>query len=200
MSRSTRLLSRAVFTMLALSLSIAGGVAHAGGPSGAAGKSAAPATPVAAPWVQVDSAWVRPMVPGQTATGGFMVLTARQALTLEGFSMTRAGVPELHEMTMDGQVMRMRAIPSLALPAGQAVVLRPGGHHLMLTQLQESLKAGDVLSLTLKLRTADGKAVTQTVNVPVQAHKMMPSAGGASSGAMPMQPGSGGHHHHGMAH
>ena len=70
----------------------------------------------------------------------------------------------------------------------------------MLTQLQESLKAGDVLSLTLKLRTADGKAVTQTVNVPVQAHKMMPSAGGASSGAMPMQPGSGGHHHHGMAH
>jgi len=196
MSRSTRLLSCAAFTTLALSHSIAGGVVHAAGPAAAAGKQAATA-PAAAPWVQVESAWVRPMVPGQTATGGFMVLTARQALTLEGFSMTRAGVPELHEMTMDGQVMRMRAIPSLALPAGQAVVLRPGGHHLMLTQLQESLKAGDVLSLTLKLRTADGKAVTQTVSVPVQSHMMMPPAGAA----MPMNPGSGGHHHHhGMAH
>ncbi|MDX9845116.1 MAG: copper chaperone PCu(A)C [Aquabacterium sp.] len=197
MSRSTRLLSRAAFTTLALSLSIAGGVTHAAGPADTAGKKAATA-PAAAPWVQVDSAWVRPMVPGQTATGGFMVLTARQALTLEGFSMTRAGVPELHEMTMDGQVMRMRAISSLALPAGQAVVLRPGGHHLMLTQLQESLKAGDVLSLTLKLRTADGQAVTQTVNVPVRAHMMMP-ANGAGTPA-PMQPGSGGHHHHGMSH
>ena len=199
MSRSTRLLSRAALTTLALSLSIAGGAARAAGPSEAMGKSATSA-PAAAPWVQVDSAWVRPMVPGQTATGGFMVLTARQALTLEGFSMSRAGVPELHEMTMDGHVMRMRAIPSLALPAGQAVVLRPGGHHLMLTQLQDTLKAGDALSLTLKLRTADGKAVTQTVSVPVQAHMMMPAAGGGAGASAPMMPGAGGHHHHGMAH
>lgn len=197
MSRSTRLLSRTAFTTLALSLSIAGGVVHAAGSSGKAGKPAT-STPAEASWVQVDSAWVRPMVPGQTATGGFMVLTARQALTLEGFSMRRAGVPELHEMTMDGQVMRMRAIPSLALPAGQAVVLRPGGHHLMLTQLQEALKEGDTLALTLKLRTADGQAVTQTVNVPVRAHMMMPAAGAGTSA--PMQSGSGGHHHHGMSH
>ena len=92
MSRSTRLLSRAALTTLALSLSIAGGVARAAGPSEVMGKAATSAP--AAPWVQVDSAWVRPMVPGQTATGGFMVLTARQALTLEGFSMSRAGVPD----------------------------------------------------------------------------------------------------------
>lgn len=199
MPRSTHLLSRAALTTLALSLSIAGGVAHAAGPADAGGKKAAPA-PAAAPWVKVDSAWVRPMVAGQTATGGFMVLTARQALTLEGFSMTRAGVPELHEMTMDGQVMRMRAISSLALPAGQAVVLRPGGHHLMLTQLQEALKEGDVLAMTLKLRTADGKAVTQTVNVPVRAHMMMPPVGGAAPASAPMMHDAGGHHHHGMAH
>ena len=157
--------------------------------------SAAEAAPVL-----VQGAWIRATVPGQTATGGFMVLTARQALTLEGFSMSRAGVPELHEMTMDGHVMRMRAIHSLALPAGQAVVMRPGGHHLMLTQLQDTLKAGDALSLTLKLRTADGKAVTQTVSVPVQAHMMMPAAGGGAGASAPMNSGSGGHHHHGMAH
>lgn len=198
MSRSIRLLSRAVLATLALSASLGGAMAQSVQPSSPASKSAKPA-PATAPWVQVDSAWVRPMVPGQTATGGFMVLTARQALTLEGFSMARAGVPELHEMTMDGQVMRMRAIPSLALPAAQAVVLRPGGHHLMLTQLQEPLKEGDVLSLTLKLRTADGKAVTQAINLPVKGHMMMPAAGAATGASTPMHSGSGGHHHQ-MAH
>ena len=198
MSPSIRLLSRAVLATLALSASLGAAMAQNVQPSSSASKSAKPA-PAAAPWVQVESAWVRPMVPGQTATGGFMVLTARQALTLEGFSMARAGVPELHEMTMDGQVMRMRAIASLALPAGQAVVLRPGGHHLMLTQLQEPLKEGDVLSLTLKLRTTDGKAVTQTVSLPVKAHMMMPAADAATGASTPMHPGAGGHHH-GMAH
>lgn len=179
---------------LALSLTVGASVSHAATPPDkAAPKQAAAAA--AAPWVQVDGAWIRAMVKGQTTTGGFMVLTARQPLTLEGFSMARAGVPELHEMSMDGHVMRMRAISSLALPAGQAVALRPGGHHLMLTQLEGMLKEGDSLSLTLKLRTADGKSVTQTVAVPVKAHMMMPAAGGSG----PMGDG-GGHHHHGMSH
>jgi copper(I)-binding protein len=185
MSRFHRLLASTVFTTLALSCGIGGG-AWAAEPT---------VSPAAAPWVQVDAGWIRSMVKGQTATGGFMALTARQALTLEGFSMARAGVPELHEMTMDGQIMRMRAIPSLALPAGQTVTLRPGGHHLMLTQLQEVLKEGEVLSLTLKLRTTDGKAVTQTVNLPVKTNMMVPAANKST----PMNPGQGGHHH-GMAH
>lgn len=194
MSRSIRLLSPVALAALALSLSLGGGIAHAAGPSDTASKQAMSA-PAPAPWVQVDSAWVRPMVKGQTATGGFMVLTARQPLTLEGFSMTRAGVPELHEMSMDGNVMRMRAIASLALPAGQAVMLRPGGHHLMLTQLPDALKEGELLSLTLKLRTAEGKSVTQAINVPVKTLTMLPAA----SASAPMG-GAGNQHQHGMAH
>ena len=195
MSRSARMLCRPLLTSLALSLAMGAGAAQAASPAAKTAPKRATAES-AAPWVQVDAAWIRPMVPGQTATGGFMVLTARQALTLEGFSMTGSGVPELHEMTMDGQVMRMRAIPSLALPAGRAVVLRPGGHHLMLTQLGEPLKEGDSLSLTLKLRTADGKALTQTIAVPVKAHMMMP-AGDTSA---PMSGGGAHQHHHGMGH
>lgn len=194
MSRSIRLLSPVALAALALSLSLGGSIAHAAGPSDTASKQAMSA-PAPAPWVQVDSAWVRPMVKGQTATGGFMVLTARQPLTLEGFSMSRAGVPELHEMTMDGNVMRMRAIASLALPAGQAVMLRPGGHHLMLTQLPDALKDGELLSLTLKLRTAEGKSVTQAINVPVKTLMVLPAA----SASAPMG-GAGNQHHHGMAH
>ena len=122
-----------------------------------------------------------------------MVLTARQALKLEGFSMDLPGVPELHEMKMDGSVMRMRAISSLDLPAGKAVALRPGGHHLMLTQLQGVLNEGQELSITLNLRTQDGQSVKQTIKVPI---KKSPGKTSDQSG------GQGAHHHHagGMAH
>lgn len=156
----------------------------------AADKKPMSATPAL---VAVDSAWVRPTVKGQTASGGFMDLTASQDLTLVGFSTSVAGVAELHEMVMDGAVMRMRAIDSLSLPAGKAVALRPGhgGQHLMLMDLRRPLKEGEVLVLTLKLRGADGKALTQDVKVPVR------------SGAMPQQGGhmdrhnDTHHHHHG---
>jgi copper(I)-binding protein len=138
--------------------------------------------------VQVSDAWVRPAVPGQSATGGFMTLTAQRDLTLVGFHTKVAGETELHDMVMDGDVMRMRALDSLSLPAGQPVVLRPGpgGKHLMLMGLKGPLKAGDELPLTLKLRTPDGKALTQTVRVPVQAGPVKPSAAVPSA---PLQPG-----------
>ncbi len=108
------------------------------------------------------------MVPGQTATGGYMSLTASQPLTLVGFKSAAARTTELHEMKMDGDVMRMRAIPSLALPAGQAVVMQPGGQHLMLMGVTAPLQVGADVTLTLKLRKADGKTVTQDVVVPVR--------------------------------
>jgi copper(I)-binding protein len=127
---------------------------------------------VHAPYVTVENAWVRPMVKGQSATGGFMVLTASQDLTLVGFATAAAGTSELHEMAMDGQVMRMRAIDALKLPAGQAVTLRPGAHHLMLMDVKQPLKAGEELILTLKLKAADGKALTQDIKVPVKAAQM----------------------------
>jgi len=125
------------------------------------------------PLVQVEGSWIRTTVKGQMATGGFMSLTASQPLTLTGFSSSVAGESELHEMTMDGGVMRMRAIESLPLPAGQAVTLRPGagGQHLMLMGLNQPLKEGDQVQLTLRLRTADGQNLTQDIKVPVRAQK-----------------------------
>jgi copper(I)-binding protein len=107
-----------------------------------------------------------------------MTLTAQRDLTLVGFRTKVAGEAELHDMVMDGDVMRMRALDALSLPAGQPVALRPGpgGKHLMLMGLKGPLKAGDELSLTLKLRTPDGKTLTQTIKVPVQAGPVKPSA------------------------
>ncbi|MBI5924967.1 MAG: copper chaperone PCu(A)C [Aquabacterium sp.] len=138
--------------------------------------------------IKVDNAWIRATVKGQSGTGGFMNLTASQPLTLVGFSTTVAADSELHEMAMDGNVMRMQAVASLPLPAGQTVELRPGmgGHHLMLMGLKQQLKDGDEVALTLKLRTADGKSLTQDVKVPVRSGSMtMTPAAGATSGAQP---------------
>jgi len=131
----------------------------------------------AAAIVRVDGAWIRQTVPGQTGTGGFMTLTAERGVTLVGFSSPVAEINELHEMKMDGNVMRMNALGALPLPAGQAVALRPGGNHLMLMNLKQPLKAGDQVPLTLKLKLEDGKLIEQTVSVPV--------LGGAPA-AMPM--------------
>ena len=69
--------------------------------------------------VKVEGGWARATVQGQQATGAFMKLTAPQATRLVSVSTPVAGVAEIHEMKMDGGVMKMRAVPSLALPAGK---------------------------------------------------------------------------------
>ena len=81
--------------------------------------------------VSVQSAWARATVQGQKATGAFMTLTSKTDTRLVGVSTSVAGVAEVHEMKMDNNVMQMRALPDgLALPAGKAVALQPGGFHL----------------------------------------------------------------------
>ncbi len=117
--------------------------------------------------LQVDAAWARPSVAGQTASGAFMRLTAREPLTLVGVSTPVAKVAEVHEMKMDGDVMRMRAVPGLELPAGKAVELRPGGYHLMLMELRTPLKADTRVPLTLVLRDARGAERRLELQVPV---------------------------------
>ncbi|WP_255440586.1 copper chaperone PCu(A)C [Caenimonas sedimenti] len=117
--------------------------------------------------VRVDGAWARASVQGQSGTGAFMTLTAREPLTLVGVSTPVAGVAELHEMKMEGDVMKMRAIEGLALPGGRPVELKPGGHHLMLMELKMPLKPDTRVPVTLHLRDAKGALRKLEVSVPV---------------------------------
>lgn len=112
--------------------------------------------------------WVRGTVPGQHATGAFMVLKADRDSRLVGARSPVARVVEIHEMKMDGEVMSMRAIPVLALPAGRAVALTPGGYHLMLLELKAELKAGDEVPLTLEFEERRGQRRAVTVRAPVR--------------------------------
>ncbi|MCC7456183.1 MAG: copper chaperone PCu(A)C [Nitrospira sp.] len=117
----------------------------------------------------VQDPWVRATVAQQKASGAFMRITSAHGAKLVAVSTPLAGIAEVHEMAMHGTTMRMRAVPSLDLPAGQAVELKPGGYHLMLMDLKQQLKAGDTVALTLVIEGRDGKRETLQVKAPVRA-------------------------------
>ncbi|MEJ7686603.1 MAG: copper chaperone PCu(A)C [Variovorax sp.] len=119
--------------------------------------------------VDVRNAWVRQSVPGQSGTGAFMKLTAPDGARLVGISTPAAGVAEVHEMKMDGDTMRMRAVPALELPAGQTVELKPGGLHLMLMDLKAPLAKGASVPMMLRFEDAKGVASSLEVKLPVGA-------------------------------
>ncbi|MDD0841044.1 copper chaperone PCu(A)C [Curvibacter sp. HBC61] len=133
---------------------------------------------VSAQGVDVKGAWARASVPGQKATGAFMTLTAPAGATLVGVRSPAAGVTELHEMKMDGDVMKMRAVPSLPLPAGQAVELKPGGYHVMLLDLKAPLAKDSTVPITLLLRDAKGVDSQLELKVPVKAVAPSGATGG----------------------
>jgi len=118
--------------------------------------------------VNVSSAWARSTVPGQGGTGAFMTIVSKDGGKLVGAASAVAGVVELHEMAMENNVMKMRAIPALDLPAGREVELKPGGYHVMLLDLKRPLKVGEKVQIELRLETRDGKRVTQPVEVEVR--------------------------------
>jgi copper(I)-binding protein len=113
--------------------------------------------------VTVDQPWVRATVAAQKVTGAFMTLTAAKDSRLVGVSTPAAGVVEVHEMKMVDDLMRMRQVTALDLPAGKPVALVPGGYHLMLFQLKQQLKDGDKVPLTLEIE--DANKVRSTIKV-----------------------------------
>ena len=133
--------------------------------------------------VDVSKAWVRSTVQGQKASGGFMTLTAKDATQLVGVSTPVAGVAEVHEMKMDGDVMKMRALPALDLPAGKAVELKPGGYHLMLMELKQPLNKGSEVPLTLHFK--DAKGVESQMQVMASVSLTAPGAASTKAGDKP---------------
>ena len=107
--------------------------------------------------VHVDDPWVRTTVPEQKSTGAFLSLTDAKGGKLVAASSPVASSVEIHEMKMEGDIMRMRAVPSVALPAGERVEFKSGGYHMMLLGLKQPVKAGDTVPLTLVVEDAAGK-------------------------------------------
>jgi len=126
--------------------------------------------------VAISDAWIRGTVTGQKVTGAFMRLTSTTDTLLVGATSTAAKTVEIHEMTSDGGMMKMRALPALALPAGKRVDLEPGGYHMMLVDLTQPLKVGESVPLTLTFsdkagnkQTVEVKAVVKPLTTPAPA-------------------------------
>ena len=82
---------------------------------------------------------------------------------------TVSGTVELHEMKMEGDVMRMRQVDGIALPAGKSVALKPGGYHVMFIGLTKTLKAGDSFPLRLRFEKAGEVQVDMKVSAQAPA-------------------------------
>ena len=114
---------------------------------------ALPALAQTAPKVQ--DAWARPTVEGQAGGGGFLKITG--GATADRLLAASAGVAqrvELHTMSMEGDVMRMRQVQGIDVPAGQTVELKPGGLHIMFIGLRAPLQTGTSFPLTLRFEKA----------------------------------------------
>ena len=124
--------------------------------------------------LQIENAYTRSTVPGQMAAGGFMKVENKGGVDLlVSASSPVAGEVQLHEMAMEGNVMKMRQVKDIPVPAGGVVELKPGGMHLMFMNIKAPLTAGETVPVKLKF----AKAGEVEVKFPVNAM-------GAHGGAM----------------
>ncbi len=133
--------------------------------------ASAASLPAGAANIDVTDAWVRATMPGQPVSGAYMQLRADTDAKLIGASSHAVPRVEVHEMKMDGGVMRMREVTAIDLPQGKTVSLEPGGFHIMLMNLEKPIAAGDVVPLTLVVESG-GKRQTVEVNAVARAARM----------------------------
>ncbi len=110
--------------------------------------------------LQIDKARVRATAPGQENAMLDLQMSSSQAARLISVSTPAATSVELHRMSLDNGVMKMRQIKELALPAGQVVDLGEAGLHLMLIGLQAPLQEGTRVPFTLKIQLANKKILS----------------------------------------
>nr|WP_297350925.1 copper chaperone PCu(A)C [uncultured Caldimonas sp.] len=121
--------------------------------------------------LHIGHPWARPTVAGQKSGGAFLKVENRGAAADKLLS-ARADIAEsteVHAMTMDGNVMRMRELPELPIAAGQTVELKPGGLHLMFMGLKSPLTVGQSVPVTLRFERAGEVTVEVKVEAPATA-------------------------------
>jgi copper(I)-binding protein len=115
--------------------------------------------------IKVENAYTRATMPGQQVAGGFMKIENKgTADQLVSASSPAAGEVQLHEMSMEGSVMKMRQVKDITVPAGGSVELKPGGLHLMFMNIKAPLTAGESIPVKLKFAKAGEVEVKMPVN------------------------------------
>ncbi|MDS9470009.1 copper chaperone PCu(A)C [Paracoccus sp. MBLB3053] len=114
----------------------------------------------------ISDGFTRAMLPNAPVAGGFLSIAnnGTQDDRLISASSDRAGEVQIHEMAMQGHVMKMRELPDgLAIPAGQTVELKPGGYHLMFLQVKTPFAEDESVPVTLVFE----KAGSTEIELPV---------------------------------
>lgn len=124
------------------------------------------ATQVQAGEVSVSEAWSRATAPGQEVGMVGLVITSQKDARIVAVTSPASETAEIHTMTMDNGVMKMRQLENRPLTAKKPATLGPGGDHLMLIGLKQPLKAGETVALTLTVQFADKS--TEKINVTAQ--------------------------------
>lgn len=122
--------------------------------------------PAAAATLSVDNAWSRPTPPGAPTAVGYLTLTnhGHAPDRLIGEDSPAAGAVSLHQMSMDGGIMRMRPVTGgLAIAPGASVSLDPNGDHLMFEGLKRPFKSGDQVPVMLHFQHAGAVRVMMAV-------------------------------------
>jgi hypothetical protein len=115
--------------------------------------------------IKIEDAYTRATAPGQQVAGGFLKIDNKgNADQLLGASSPAAGEVQLHEMAMDGNVMKMRQVKDIPVPAGGTVELKPGGYHLMFMNLKGPFVAGQTVPVKLKFAKAGEMELKLPVN------------------------------------
>jgi periplasmic copper chaperone A len=116
--------------------------------------------------LEVTNAWAR-ATPGKAENGAaYLTIQSPTPDRLMSVSSPVAKKAELHTMSMEGMVMKMRPLAGLDIPAGQPVTLKPGGQHIMLEDLDAPLREGQSFPLTLTFEKAGTRTVTVAVEKP----------------------------------
>lgn len=121
------------------------------------------ADPVTHQGMTLSDAYIRAMPPKAPVAGGYVTIRndGPNADRLISARSPQAGAVQIHEMTMNGSVMKMRELPDgLAIPVGETVALKPGGYHLMFLQVPEPFAEGQTVDATLVFEKAGAVALT----------------------------------------
>lgn len=119
--------------------------------------------------VSISNAWVRQPAPGQKIGAAYMTLnSAKDSTLVYAEAKEVAGSVEMHSMSMNNGVMKMRMLDELTIEANTPKELSPGGFHLMMFDLKKPLVEGEEVSFRLCFEDANGDITHQNISLPIK--------------------------------
>ncbi len=118
--------------------------------------------------LRTEGAWVRQPAPSRDVTAAYLVLVndGDEAVRVVSGESALARTVELHQMVMEGGMMRMRRVKEIVVPPKARVELKPGGLHVMLFGVKRRLEVGDRVPLTFRLAAGGTVSAQATVRAP----------------------------------